>query len=267
MGKFESAKRKCGGRTAAIVLIVLLVVLGAVGFVVARYVSNYRKEAEIHASNFHFSSDYLRYEENADYTVSNWGKHAVKFSLFNYEIENVALISDTDIIYNIEVSDSDWTVSVTDGHGQAVAANNGSYTLPKSDAQLSHLVTLTYTGTNENPEVDVTVTATSPYSKVLKAGFTATTKKDIEYTVTDEDNYCVLTIHTNQYYGDITVKWNPETHSPDNTNELMLLWLDSEASGELRSAREFTTYTMIFVENKAHVSTKEDFVLTTDTGA
>lgn len=267
MGKFENIKRKRGGRITAIVLMALLVILGAVGFVAARYVSDYQKEAEIHASNFHFSSDYLRYDETADYTVSNWGTQNVKFCLFNYETENVALISETDIVYQIQISDNDnWVVSVADAQGHAVAPVDGAYTLPKSDTPTYHLVTLTYNGSQENPKVNVTVTSSSPYEKELKAGFTAATKKGIEYTVTDMGHYCELTILTNQYYGDITVSWNPENHSPDNTNQYMNLWLDSKKSGTIIGAKEFTTYTFIFVENKGHTSIKDDFILTT-TGA
>ena len=250
-----------------IVLVAIPLILGVVGFAAAKYVANYQKEAEIHASNFHFSSDYLRYAESngqpAEIAVSNWGQKDVRFHLFNYEVENVALLSETDIAYKIDLSDDEaWTVSVTDSTGNLVNPVDGSYTLLQSDSPSSHLVTLTYTGTEEIPQVTVKVTSTDPYTKTLTAKFTATTKKGIEYSVSDKGNYTELTISTNQYYGDIQVEWDPEFHSPDNTNEGMQLWMDSKKSGTM-TVREFTTYTLVFLENKTHESVKTDFTLTT----
>lgn len=257
MGKFTTPKKK----KTAIVLMALVLILGAVSFAAAKYVSNHRKEAEIHASNFHFSSDYLAYSEVPEFTVSDWSRD-IRFRLFNYELENAALISDTDILYAITVS-NDWSLSVTDSQGNPVTAADGSYTLPRSDSHSYHLVTLSYKGTGKTPTAEVTVLSSSPYSKELKAIFKAATEAAVTYTVDDKGHYAVVTIHTNQYAGPITVGWDAGNHSPDNTNDLMAAWTGA-ATGTF-SAKEFSTYTLIFTENQTHSSQKNDF--TVGTGA
>ena len=262
-----------------IALVALLVIVSTVGVVSARYVSNYRKEAEIHATNFHFSSDYLAYmPEGAnapEYTVSSWGKESIQFCLYNYEVENIAQISDSDICYELSLSDpGNWEVAVYDQQNAPVAHEGDLYTMEQSDTKSYHRVCLTYKGSsNEAPApVTVTVNSTMPYSKTLAAEFTANTKKGLEYTVEDKGNYTVLTISTNQYYGTINVTWKPATHSPDNTNESMLFWRDTNVtengtvSGSI-SGREYTTYTLVFIRNTTNDSTRDDFNVSKPTGA
>lgn len=242
-------------KMAAIVLVALLFV-GAIGFAAAKYVSNYQKEAEIHASNFHFSSNYLEYDAAPQFTVSDWGDHYVQFLLFNYEQENIALISETDILYRITVSD-DWSVAVVDAAGNTVSPTDGIYTMKASTVCTSHCVTLTYTGTGDPTNVSVSVQSTSPYKKELKADFLLSGKKGIEYEVEDKGDYNIVTIRTNNYYGSVTVTWNSETHSPDNTCDYMGTWRDG-TPGTL-TANEYTTYTLIFVENKSGSYSKDAF--------
>lgn len=238
-------------------LLALLVAVGSIGFVAAKYISNYQQEAEIHASNFHFSSNYLEYGSEAEFTVSDWGDHAITFLLHNYEKENTALIADTAITYSINV-DPDWTVSVVDAAGKTVTDSNGTYTMAASAAASSHSVTLTYNGDGEPTVVHVSVKAQSPYSKELKARFNLSTKKGIEYTVEDKGDYNILTLYTNNYYGQVLVEWG-DTHSPDNTCDYMGAWRDG-TSGTL-DAKEYTTYTLIFFENAAGTYNKASFTV------
>lgn len=238
-------------KVAVIVLMVLLLAAEVIGVAMARYISRNQKEAVIHASNFHFSSNYLNDDSNASvYTVSDWGSHNITFYLFNYEQENVSLISDSDITYTISVPD-EWNVQVCNSAGDTITPNeNSEYTMEASTVTTAHRVTLTYAGDdNDVDSVLVKVVSTSPYEKTMSAEFTLSTKKGVEYTVEDKGNYNIVTIYTNDYYGTVTVTWNPATHSPDNTCEGMGSWKNSSPVGEL-SVQEFTTYTLIFVENK-----------------
>lgn len=247
-------------RNIALILVAILVAVSAAGFVTARYVSNYQKEAVIHASDFHFSSNYLSAESPVpEFKVSDWGSNNITFYLYNYEVENVALISDTAIQYKITVSPG-WNVQVQDMNGHALTATDGVYTMAQSDSLISHKVTLT--GGSDGSSVNVTVESTSPYKKELKAKFNLTTKKGIEYTVTDKGYYTVIEISTNDFYGTVKVGWNPATHSPDNTCPGMTTWLDSSPVGEL-AVNEYTTYTLIFVENAAGNYTDDNFSITT----
>lgn len=256
MGKYKPkfAKRK---NNLVWIVVALLVAFSAVGFVAAKYLADYNKEAEIHASNFHFSSNYLQYDSEPVYTVSDWGDHNVQFCLYNYEQENIALISETDLTYQIDV-EAGWSVTVKDGNGQVVTPNSGAYTMPGSEI-VSHTVVLEYTGEGEPTSVNVTVKSTAPYAKEIKAKFNLSTKKSFDYTVVDKGDYCELIIETNNYYGTIEVTW-PDGVSPDNTCEYMGLWRDASKPAEL-NALEYKTYTLIFVEHTAGNYVKENFTL------
>lgn len=252
-------KRMHKKRYMAIILVALLLLAGAAGIVAARYISEYKKETEIHASNFHFSSDYLKYvatgETVPQYTVSDWGSHSVWLQLFNYEQENVSLVSDTQIQYTITVS-ADWSVTVSDTQG-VIVPEGDVYTM--GTGVTAHSVKLTYTGKEAQPgDLTVTVASKEPYEKKLEAKFHFSTKRGIEYTVADKDDYDVITITTNDYYGTVNVSWDATKHSPDNTNVLMGTWNDKNQTGSF-TANEYTTYTLIFVENTAGVYGKDDF--------
>lgn len=245
----------------AAVMVALLLMAGAIGFVVAKYVTNRQKEAEIYASNFHFSSNYLNSADIVpEYNVSDWGSHNVVFYLFNYEQENTALIADTDILYKLTVPNG-WTAEITDVVGAVVAPDSeGKYTLTRSEQMTSHCVTMTYTGDGIPGTAKVTVESTNPYKKILQAQFNLTTKQGIEYEVDDKGDYKVITISTNDYYGAVKVTWDPAVHSPDNTCNYMGSWRDSNPTGTL-SVAEYTTYTLIFVEKQVDTYDASDFTI------
>lgn len=237
-------------KMTAAVLVALVLTVGAIGFTAAKYVSNNEKEAEIHASNFHFSSNYLMVDKLPEYNVSDWGSNSVVFCLFNYEQENTALVSDCDISYKI-TAPANWVVAV---EGETPVKD--VYTMEQGES--THRVSLTYTGTDKPDPVEVTVKAISPYSKTLKAKFNLTTKQGVEYTVEDKGDYNVVTISTNDYHGAVTVGWNAATHSPDNNCSLMINWRDNNST-EVISVMEYTTYTLVFVETASGTYDSDDF--------
>ena len=244
-------------RSIAIALVTLTLVVGAISFAAAKYVSNHKKEAEIHASNFHFSSDYLEYGTQPEWTVSDWASNQVQFRLYNYQKENIAQISETDILYQIKLSGNGWTATVTDEAGNAVAADNGVYKMPANAERTYHQVTLTYSGSAVPEKVAVDVETTSPYKMNLEAVFVLATADGIEFTVEDQGNYNVITIKTNQYSGNVVVEWS-DTHSPDNTCAEMMTWRDADRKG-IFTAKPYTVYTLIFVETQAGQYREADF--------
>ena len=160
-----------------IALAALLLLAGVVGPVAARYVSNYRKEAQIHASNFHFSADYLSYVAEGDtapkYSVSSWGREEIQFCLYNYELENIAQVSETDIFYKLTLSESEnWEITVYDQQNQPVQPEKGLYKLSRGVSPTYHRVCLKYTGTAVPAVVEVSAVAKKPYSMTLAAEFT-----------------------------------------------------------------------------------------------
>ena len=96
----------------------------------------------------------------------------------------------------------------------------------------------------------------------MRAKFNLATKKSFEYTVEDKGNYAVVTISTNDFYGSISLTWNPETHSPDNTSlPQMAGWQDAFPTGTM-PVLEYTTYTLIFVEKGNQDTKSNNFVIT-----
>jgi hypothetical protein len=247
---FENADKKKVYKLTAVAMAALLLVVGTIGFAAAKYVSNNEKEAEIHASNFHFSSNYLKVDGVPEYNVSDWGSNSVVFYLFNYEQENTALVSDCDISYKI-IAPANWDVTV-----EGETLKDGVYTMEQGES--FHRVSLTYKENDKPNPAEVTVESKAPYKKILKAKFNLTTKQGIEYTVDDMGDYAVVTISTNDYHGAVTVGWNPATHSPDNNCSLMINWRDNKST-EVINVMEYTTYTLIFVETTGGTFDSDDF--------
>ncbi len=240
-------------RSKKIIVAVLLGLLAAaalMGLAVAKYVAGNRRAAEIHASGFHFSSDYLE-TEGAARNVSDWDAQGVVFRLYNYEKENTAQISDTAVDYRITVPDG-WQISSvkTDG-GDRVSAVNGVYTMAKSDIGYAHTVTVKYVGSGRPDSVEITAAAVSPYEKELKAVFRLPDRSEPAFTVTDCGGAVRMTVYSNNYAGPILVKWPQAKVSPDNVNADvdMSAWLTEEgADGRTFTAEAHHTYTLYFMK-------------------
>lgn len=244
------------------VLLCLVAVVAVTGFVVAKYVSDNQRAAEIHASGFHFSSDYLETNGNT-LTVSDWDTQGIVFRLYNYEKENVAQISDAAIDYQITVP-AGWQISsvVTDS-GETVSKVNELYTMAASKTASGHVVTLKYIGTGQPDSAEVTVAAVSPYAKTLKATFQITAQSGPTFTMTDCGGAVYLTICSNNYEGSIRVTWPGSAVSPDNANSDvdMSAWQNTNAaSGQTFTAEAHHTYTLYFMKNKDSATIqKSDF--------
>ena len=247
----NSGKSVSKSRAIALILIALVTTAALVSAVVAKYVSNNQKAAEIHASGFHFSSDYL--EPNGQtVNVSDWSTRGIVFQLYNYEKENIAQISDSAIQYQITVPEG-WKVDTVMSNGVAVFPNNGVYTIPKSDAATTHTVTLKYAGSGDPSPAKITVNAISPYEKTLWATFGMQTTSEPTCTVTDVGGAVYLTIETNNYSGPIRVKWPGSEVWPDNANSDvdMSAWRNANAErGETFQGQAHHTYTLFFVKNR-----------------
>lgn len=241
----ERKKRRMRRIIVAEIMVLFLVVLGA--GILARYISSNKKKAEMLSSSFHFTSNYLEEEAETAYTISDW-MEGITIQLYNYEKENVALIAEEGISYKVDTG-ADWNVSVTDETGSDVVCTEGGlYSMPGGDKRRSQTLKLVYTGTGTPENVSVKVTAVSPYSKTLQADFTLSGKADPDYTVEDKGNYCLVTVRANNYSGTITVNWDKDSFSPDNTNPIMEDWRDEKETGSF-AAEPYTAYELIFVKN------------------
>lgn len=233
-----------------ILLTIFVLALFLIGGLTARYISSNKQKAEMTSSQFHVTSDYLE-EGGANYNITNWGG-GFHIQLYNYEKENLALISEESISYQVEISDSEkWECVADTGNGvlagNGVSASNTLTIKPKADVSIVPDDTFT-----------VTVKTTKPYEKELKATFTVSSKilPDNELKQSENDaNQWHLIIRTNDYAGTVTIQWPAEDICPDTTNEYMSEWSNNGSNNFI--VQENTTYDLVFLRN----SESDRFVL------
>lgn len=205
----------------------------------AKYVSRHRRDNEMIAAGFHISSDAL-----AETTQNNTAVCGVDgtfgIDLYNYELENTDSVSEVDISYQVSVTGGGVVSSVTSG-GSAVTATGGVYILQKGPAKRTH--TLAIQPHDGASTLTVTVTTTAPYEKTLSATFDVTgggiavTKTEVAGAVTR------LTIETNQYEGQITLKWPEGAYPSAGVVETAYGWrVGYDAGQAVLTANKETTY-------------------------
>ena len=245
--KKQSSRRN---KIIAVILLALLAAAAVTGVVAAKYISDNQRKAEIHASEFHFSSDCLEIG-GGTLDVSDWDTKEIVFRLYNYEKENVAQISGVAIGYKIMVPNG-WEInSVKTEQGTWVNAAGGVYTMAKRGDRSAHIVTMRYVGDGQPDSATVTVATVSPYEKTLEGTFRISTKSDPTFTVEDQGSAVRLTIYSNNYAGQIRVQWPQGQASPDNVNADvdMSAWSNDNASvGEVFTAEAHHTYTLYFMK-------------------
>ena len=250
-GKDRKKEYNTRNRRLLIVLAAILLLTLTTGGLIAKYTTQNKREAQMIAADFHISSNYLT-AEGGNYTVSDWGNHGIDIQLYNYETENIALVAKEDIYYKVTAEEG-WNVSVKTSDDAEVTPTDGTYRMPGGgDAEQHNFQTihLEYIGESTPPDnVTVTVETTDPYVKKLTAKFILHGLKVPDYKIEDKGNYCLITIHTNDYEDGIAIKWN-EKFSPDNTNPKMAAWSDANREkGETLSVESYETYELIFVKN------------------
>ncbi len=259
MKKRNIRKRNIGlnrkATTVSLVIIFALLFISVlVGALLARYIAVNREKAEIISASFHISSNYLK-EDGGSYTVTDWGYHNdydIIFEIYNYETDNVALITADPIAYKISAP-AGWTVTVKEKNGDEVSPVNSVYTLPANGVKHTHVVTLKREGTRENT-AEVSVTTTAPYTTTLLARFVLDETHDLSYEILDRTSYVSVVINTNNYAGYLNVEWTDD-FSPDNTNSDMKTWTNTAKTGKF-TVNEHTVYELIFLKNTTDTYTQ-----------
>ncbi len=254
-------KRSRRNRRLLIILAVILLLVLTTGGLVARYTTQNKREAQMLAADFYISSDYLKDTDADPIKVSDWGDNHIKFQIYNYHQENLALIASEDITYEITLNDDAWSVESVTADGNVVEPTDGEYTLSgDGKTPKTHIVTLKYdereiTANESGEKVNVTVRTTAPYVKELSGEFELIGMTKPSYKIEDKGTYHLVTIESNDYFEKISVRWNPEKFSPDNTNSIMGTWKDEYKDGETEfrtesfDAEPYHVYELIFVEN------------------
>ncbi len=254
-------KRSRRNRRLLIILAVILLLVVTTGGLIARYMTQNKREAQMLAADFYISSDYLKDTAGDPIKASDWGDNQIKFQIYNYHQENLALIASEDITYEIILDNDAWSVESVTVDGKDVELTDGEYTLPGDGiTPKTHVVTLNYDASKiaadgSGGNVGVTVRTTAPYEKELSGKFELIGMTKPSYKIKDMGTYHLVTIESNDYFNKISVRWNPEKFSPDNTNPVMGTWKDTYKDGESGfrtesfDAEPYHVYELIFVEN------------------
>ena len=235
--KREKESRKFPKCTAALLAVLLLCLL--LGGLLAKYRSDDQRQAQLTASEFHFTSDYLE-ETIASYTITDW-QDGFDIQLYNYEKENTAQITQEDITYRVSLSGSTNWNSFTD-------SNDGKFA-KSTEKKIQKIHINAPVGASQGDTVTVEITTTAPFVKTLSATFTMAGKNQPDYTITDQgDGTVALQIQSNGYSGELQISWAAEKYDPDNTNQYMRRWADSSPQGTI-SVEKNTTYELLFFKN------------------
>lgn len=209
-----------------------------VGGLMARYVMRQTRENEMVASGFHISSNALK-ESTPSYTAICGTDGTFAVELYNYEVENTDSVSEVNILYTVSVTNG--TVASVKDNGLALIPSNGKYTLPKGSTKCTHVISVTPTDLTQ--PVTVTVATTSPYVKTLSASFSVSgggidvERSDLGGSVT------LLTIHTNQYEGTLTLSWASSLQPNVGVNEAAYGWrVGYDARTATQTVNKQTTY-------------------------
>ena len=214
----DNSRRK--SRLWLSVLATVLLLAAATGGLLARYMTTSSTLWQMISAGFHISSDTLK--ESAPNLTAACDPASGEFTveLYNYEVENIAAVSEVDTTYTVAVTNGTLD-SVTDENDAAVTASGNAYTLPKGarrTAQTLHIIP-----DSNVSAVTVTVTATAPYTKTLSAVFTVSRGITVS-TANRPEGGTVVTVHTNQYSGPLTLIWSGDKIPAAGVNEYPHGW-------------------------------------------
>ncbi len=242
--KKDKNSRKKRTRYLILVLVFVLLLGGLTG-IYGKYISTFIATKQMHSAGFYVSSDYLEAIVPGTQAllpkipVSGWDD-GIHVELYNWETEEGQThITEPDVTFTVQDS-SGWTASFT---GDRSTLSSGA----ANDTQdTAYLTLMPPVGAEKGDTVTLLVT-TGPYKATLAARFTLTDAILPDYTVEEKGVYELVTIHSNNYSGEITVTWDKDIWAPDVTNPLMEDWIRDAESGTI-SASEFRTYELKFFE-------------------
>ncbi len=221
------------------VLLILctLAILTPVVGTLAKYVMGKNAETEVTAALFYTKGDYAQKIESEGETVpeinaSGW-KDGIFLTLYNYDGDNVA---EVDLTYSYTVS-NDWSVVVSNEKLEKNSKNQAQIRLIPSPSA------------KQGDKVEFSLT-TAPFAVTMKVTFVLADSPTPDYAIEDMGDYALLTIRSNNYAGNITVRYDGDVFAPDSTNPLMQNWVRADESGSL-TVTPFTEYQLIFFEEQS----------------
>ena len=210
-----------------IISVLVTCVLGSIGAVVAKYVSDREGDKFLSSKSFYFESDYLK-EKNKAYSL-NSTQNGVDIKLYNFE--NEWRVSEVDTVYTVSVSSADSGFLID---GESVTEKTYS-------AEAGEIVTTTVhlTGLTPGAKYEVSATANGGYTKTLSATFTVRDTEDgIYMNVSETSSYVLLTVFTEDSSGTVDVVF-PAGLIPDATDPF-LSGIDPNYDGESYLSGDFS---------------------------
>lgn len=210
------------------------------GATLARYISTNRTRWQMISAGFHISSDLLKEEISDRVVFGDAEQGTFDVALYNYEVENIAAISELDIRYKVTVANGTLRAVKNGDTDVPYETEGGSavYTLPAGSARVTHTLKIEPTGAQP---VTVTVESVAPYIKRLSARMTVS--RGITVTAAPrEGGGQLVTVHTNQYSGPLTLTW-PGTVTPAaGINEYVHDWTIGYSTAMGGGAYQSTAY-------------------------
>ncbi len=232
------------------IMITMLVLTSCIIPIIAKYIKTVENNIQVNSSNFYFASDLLDVPATngtfPEYTLGK-GTNTITFNLNNYEDD-----------LRFTTIDIDYEIKVTNSSNIVVFEENG--TLNSISSKNSKKIDI---ASLSSDIYIVEVTSTSPYIKQLKGKFIIQdVDNDITYTVSDGSGSTVvmLTISTNDYSGNIKIKW-PNSVYPDNSDPLLADAINTD--NFTITFNSYSEYTFIFFKNDINnVFVNNDFEVT-----
>ena len=212
-------------------LLVLIMCTALLAKTFSKYVV-VEQETHIQESTaFYLESDVLT-EEGKHYTVSNWNgieTQNIAFNIKNYT--NNLLKTEEDIVYQLTTNvtnNEDNAISVQIKNAQGEEVHTASMQAIQGFQTQKYVLEITSHATLEEGRtfsIEVIATATSAYTKTLKATITLQVGTSPNYTVQLEEaengEYVALHLQINEPNEDVTVQYNAEKLQLDNSGDIM----------------------------------------------
>lgn len=187
-------------------VLVLVAVCAALPGAYAKYIQTiHQEQGEITSQIMYFESNYLT-ESGATYTIT---ANTVTISLTNYPDD-----------FRISELDVSYTVTVTDGEGNAAAVvTPASGTLAAGSKQSA---SVNISGLEQGKTYTVTARGENGFVKTLSATFTVTEQENKVFKrVEQTEHYVLLTVWTQKVTGNAVISGIPAALIPDNTDPVL----------------------------------------------
>lgn len=233
MKKEKKAKKKNKGKIIKLNPIALLILFVIVIFITpmfvstAKYVYNVIHEHYLSSKDFFFSSDKLNINHSEYEITNNWsGAEPYVITVNMSSKKNDMSYTEADIDYSITYTCSDNVQCTLNKETSTIVGTKNSgvnedyFTISISPNGVTAL------GEGEKAWVDITATATSPYTQTLSGKLILEVgSADLTYEIIDAVNqpYLTVNITNSQSVGaDVTLKYDPEVVLLDMTSRFRL---------------------------------------------